>query len=455
MAELDSQSQVEKSQQESKDWHEILVEFFSKIGMLETNQTFKLELIVFSSSCEKQLPTHIEWLSQELTSWRSRNKLNNLSPSTKRKKGPDDESSYDESPAKKIQKLISPQIVQIKATNLEIEQRIDTFVRLKKSEINDSNRAEFLKKSNNYDSPEDVLSCARSDAAEINRNIQMKFDVVNNDDGPLARSTFSSSQRNDRVKRHLIELPSGVEERLQNIEKHLAINIIAPVPLDVYERIKILEAKIIQLERDYPPWAAVHFNQPNRQFPPPPPVTTIIRNPSNEIINNATKLPSGSHTLVSTKNVQLVPNSVVDGKQMFSSLSTQQNHKFSRTPRPIKPKGRGHGNSSLTRSIMEHLKMNRVANDNISISAKVTYESTESPQQTSNAQPQTQAKTKDVQTSTQEVMSIEEDHRISQSGNNVLVNEINIEDADIVISNGVNSSHDIGNPSGINKETNI
>ncbi|CAG8681150.1 7358_t:CDS:2, partial [Acaulospora morrowiae] len=99
MAELDLQSQtfqttqVEKSQQESKDWHEILVEFFSKIGMLETNQTFKLELIVFSSGCEKQLLTHIEWLLQELTSWRSRNELNNLSLSAKRKKGPDDESS--------------------------------------------------------------------------------------------------------------------------------------------------------------------------------------------------------------------------------------------------------------------------------------------------------------------------------------------------------------------------
>jgi hypothetical protein len=51
----------------------------------------------------------------------------------------------------------------------------------------------------------------------------MKLDVVNNEDGPLARSTFTSinHSRNDANKKSLAELPIGVEERLQNIEKHL------------------------------------------------------------------------------------------------------------------------------------------------------------------------------------------------------------------------------------------
>ncbi|CAG8839147.1 31895_t:CDS:2, partial [Racocetra persica] len=148
--------------------------------------------------------------------------------------------------------LMDPQIVQIKATNSEIEQKIDTFIDHKKSEINDSNRTEFLRKSSN---PE-----------EINRNIQMKLDVVNNEDGPLARSTFSSAhQRNETNKTSPACLSSGVEERIQNIEKHLNVQIVTPVPLDVYARIKILEDKIMQLEREYPPWAALNFNQPNRQ----------------------------------------------------------------------------------------------------------------------------------------------------------------------------------------------
>ncbi|CAG8440445.1 11921_t:CDS:2 [Diversispora eburnea] len=324
-----------------------------QMGMVETDRAFKMELIVLSSGYERQLPKHIEWLIHGLNLWKSNVKVNELS--SKRKNESDDGSS-NENIAKRIQKLISPQIVQIKATNLEIEQRIDMFVQLKKSEINNSNRAEFLRKSSNPNDPDDVISCARTDAAEINRNIQMKHDVVNNDDGPLARSTFlSSNQRNDKTK----ELPTGVEERIQNIEKHLNLKI------DVYTRIKILEDKIIQLERDYPPWAAVHFNQPNRQFPPPSPVTEITLNSIGEIIGNTgTTLPSGNKTLSNstpTSTYHLNSNSMVEGKQMspISPVQIQQNLKFSRTPRPIKPKSRGRGDSSMTRSIMEQLKQRR------------------------------------------------------------------------------------------------
>ncbi len=55
----------------------------------------------------------------------------------------------------------------------------------------------------------------------------MKLDVVNNEDGPLARSTFTSANHNrsDPNKKSLAELPRGVEDRLQNIEKHLNIEI--------------------------------------------------------------------------------------------------------------------------------------------------------------------------------------------------------------------------------------
>lgn len=35
-------------------------------------------------------------------------------------------------------------------------------------------------------------------------------------------------------------------------------------PRSLYDRLKYLEDHIIYLEREYPPWAALHFNQPNR-----------------------------------------------------------------------------------------------------------------------------------------------------------------------------------------------
>lgn len=35
-------------------------------------------------------------------------------------------------------------------------------------------------------------------------------------------------------------------------------------PASLIDRVKYLEDHIIKLERDHPPWAALHFNQPNR-----------------------------------------------------------------------------------------------------------------------------------------------------------------------------------------------
>lgn len=41
----------------------------------------------------------------------------------------------------------------------------------------------------------------------------------------------------------------------------------SPVPLpprSLLDRLKYLEDHVIHLEKEYPPWAALHFNQPNR-----------------------------------------------------------------------------------------------------------------------------------------------------------------------------------------------
>ncbi|KAF0461423.1 map3k12-binding inhibitory protein 1 isoform x2 [Gigaspora margarita] len=352
---MQQQTAETTNQEKPREWHEILSEFFLKIQMIETNRAFQMELNVLSSEHEKQITKYLDQLLQELTSWKSKIEVDELASSIKRKNDQEDGSQIEENenPAKKIQKLMDPQIVQIKATNSEIEQKIDAFINHKKSEINDSNRTEFLRKSSN---PEDIISCARSDAAEINRNIQMKLDVVNNEDGPLARSTFSSShQRNEGNKTSTTYLSSGVEERIQNIEKHLNVQIVTPVPLDVYTRIKILEDKIIQLEREYPPWAALNFNQPNRQLPPPP-ATIISRNVNNEIINNVTSTTLGKKIAPKIAAAPTSTNSMTDVRAILPANSTQQLFKLSRTPRPIKPKGRERGQTSLTRTIMEQLR---------------------------------------------------------------------------------------------------
>jgi len=47
-----------------------------------------------------------------------------------------------------------------------------------------------------------------------------------------------------------------------------ALTNLNPVPLppnSITDRLKFLEDRIVQLERDFPPWAALHLNQPNRE----------------------------------------------------------------------------------------------------------------------------------------------------------------------------------------------
>jgi hypothetical protein len=45
----------------------------------------------------------------------------------------------------------------------------------------------------------------------------------------------------------------------------LMVNLKVPLPpASLLHRIKFIEDHIIQLEREYPPWAALHFNQPRR-----------------------------------------------------------------------------------------------------------------------------------------------------------------------------------------------
>ena len=75
-------------------------------------------------------------------------------------------------------------------------------------------------------------TCARTDAKPQNRDLQMKYDIAKNEDGPLRRTMKGSGLQNDdtdfnkgnqnssgeNADRH-----PGLAERLGNIETHLAV----------------------------------------------------------------------------------------------------------------------------------------------------------------------------------------------------------------------------------------
>ena len=132
----------------------------------------------------------------------------------------------------------------------------------------------------------------------------MKYDIAKNEDGPLRRTmkpgalpttdTGQPTTSSYDIVNHTVptaeDYPSaerypGLDERLQNIEKHLAVrygrwkslyahslsgsltvgHVTVPSPPRLLlDRLKYLEDHIIHLEREYPPWAALHFSQPNR-----------------------------------------------------------------------------------------------------------------------------------------------------------------------------------------------
>ncbi|CAG8602027.1 6824_t:CDS:2 [Paraglomus brasilianum] len=378
-----------------RSWEEIVVEFLERLGLDESAKVFQAEMLVFPASQRLKASDHVNWLLRELTAYMTTVELDKgVTASNDRKRAAEDDVA-EFNPVKRLLKIY-PKSVEIESTKAELDQKIDVFMEQKKSEINNSNRKEFLSKAtdpNNPDGSRDIIvhlvdanfefhltdyclfldvSCARSEAAAINRNIQMKHDVVNNEDGPLARSTFTAStrqingnNRNPRELQRLIDLPPGVEERLQNIQEHLNVKIVTPIPLNVYERLRVIEDKIMLLERDFPTWASEHFNQPNQESSQSL-ATIVTRNANSDIVSSVT-LPSGSvvttaFTSPQTHDPPISTNSIASEKLCQPVSITDTN------VRPIKLKGRA--NSSLTRSVMMQLEQMRVVKEQEESKAK-------------------------------------------------------------------------------------
>ena len=128
-------------------------------------------------------------------------------------------------------------------------------------------------------------------------------------------------------------------------------------PRTLMSRLKLLEDHIIKLEKEYPPWAALHFNQPNRgvcchyfsssflanltaiQWPPPPRTTPIIVPP-----NLRSKEQPDMNTIKDDQDAS-TPGPVND-KSVAKSITKQKSLK-----------------SSLHRAVMEKLQVQQAMND--------------------------------------------------------------------------------------------
>ncbi|XP_041704079.1 MAP3K12-binding inhibitory protein 1 [Coregonus clupeaformis] len=144
--------------------------------------------------------------------------------------------------------------VQIRATKSEIDRRISAFIERKQLEINENNVREFC---NVIDCNQED-SCARTDAVFTpypGFKSHVKVLRVVNTYGPQTRGGGGvgggALGEAEEQQRAMVSRDCGnpaIEERLHNIETHLKLPTEGPVPLSVYQRLKKLEDRILELE---------------------------------------------------------------------------------------------------------------------------------------------------------------------------------------------------------------
>ncbi|MFT7801676.1 MAP3K12-binding inhibitory protein 1 isoform X1 [Arapaima gigas] len=138
--------------------------------------------------------------------------------------------------------------VQIRASKSEIDRRISAFIERKQMEINENNVREFC----NVIDCNQENSCARTDAVFTpfpGFKSHVRVTRVVNTYGPQTRP--GASGETEDQKRGVVLRDCGnpaVEERLYNIEAHLKLPAEGPVPLSIYQRLKRLEDRILELE---------------------------------------------------------------------------------------------------------------------------------------------------------------------------------------------------------------
>ncbi|XP_069882843.1 MAP3K12-binding inhibitory protein 1 isoform X1 [Dipodomys merriami] len=170
---------------------------------------------------------------------------------------------------KKAQIHFDPEVVQIKAGKAEIDRRISAFIERKQAEINENNVREFC----NVIDCNQENSCARTDAIFTpypGFKSHVKVSRVVNTYGPQTRPEGIQGSSHKPASMFRDCGNQAVEERLQNIEAHLRLHTGGPVPRDIYQRIKKLEDKILELEGISPEYfQSINFSGKRRKVQPP------------------------------------------------------------------------------------------------------------------------------------------------------------------------------------------
>lgn len=173
---------------------------------------------------------------------------------------------------------VSPELIQVKASEAELMRRMESFIDYKRNQVNLSNVRDFCSNSSSES------GCARVDAVVVRQQDSkghLRVRRVLNKTGPQTEGIEqwpplpagpSAVPTVKHMKRKTSEqepslrsaglCPPAVEERLRNAEVHLGLMDNRPVPKDVYARLKELEDRILFLEGVSPEYSQVLVNVP-------------------------------------------------------------------------------------------------------------------------------------------------------------------------------------------------
>ncbi|KAF9654017.1 hypothetical protein BDM02DRAFT_3265153 [Thelephora ganbajun] len=246
-----------------REWNAVIREFLSTAGLTQAARGFDADMVIMNPGFERDVvPGALDRLLHSLVCL---GKHPQQSPQS---------GSLDQRKLEHVHLRSGTE----PGTQSQTIKEISHFLARNRARNNASNTAEFLSRRSRDpegDPQGDTPSCARTDAKSINRDLQMKYDIAKNKDGSL-RSTLRTDQTLSTNQLATPVHQTVLEGRLRDVEDHLAVRYVPLPPNSITDRLKFLEDRIIQLERDFPPWAALHLNQPNREWPPRPQQTPII-----------------------------------------------------------------------------------------------------------------------------------------------------------------------------------
>ncbi|OCH93741.1 hypothetical protein OBBRIDRAFT_789944 [Obba rivulosa] len=347
-----------------KDWDAVMKSFLSAIGFTQTLRGFEADMIVLNPDWErKKIPAALGDLMKDLLQL---SQVKEGSEEETPKERPLDERKLD---------YVHPAAGIEPRSQTSINKSISQFLAKNRARNDASNRAEFLQslsekrrrlaESGIPDTNASVSSCARTDAKTQNRDLQMKYDIAKNEDGPLRKTLKNAmvpGEASDKGKEkqkdsantgdlHTAARHPGLDERLRNLEAHLAVRYVPSPPRSLLDRIKFMEDHIVHLEKEYPPWAALHFNQPNRGWPPPPRPTPIIV-PSHLTSTIFHDPLSAAHGTAAAPPSGQAPTTSAPAAAGVDSLASKGKGKQGR-----------HTKSSLHRAVMERLEVQKARNE--------------------------------------------------------------------------------------------